>query len=89
MTNIDETAAADYALHIARERDVKFIRLWFSDILGALKGIVITVEELEDALARGVTFDGSAIQGFAREEESDMVAMPDASTFRILPWRPQ
>ena len=63
--------------------------LWFSDILGNLKGVVITIEELPDALDNGVGFDGSSIQGFARTNESDMVAMPDLNTFSILPWRPR
>ena len=80
--------AKEFVLKTARDNDVKFIRLWFSDILGSLKGFAITVEELEDALAEGVGFDGSAIEGFARIHESDMTAMPDPSTFRILPWRP-
>ena len=80
--------AKEFVLRTARENDVKFIRLWLSDILGNLKGFAITVEELEDALERGVSFDGSAIEGFARIEESDMVAKPDPTTFRILPWRP-
>ena len=69
--------------------DVKFVRLWFTDILGALKGLAITIEELEDALVRGVGFDGSSIQGFARIDESDMIALPDPTTFRILTWRPR
>ena len=68
---------------------LEFIRLWFSDILGSLKGFAITVEELEDALEQGVGFDGSSIEGFARTHESDMIARPDPTTFRILPWRPQ
>ena len=63
------------------EEDVKFIRLWFADILGHVKGIAITVEELEEALVRGVTFDGSSIQGFARDTEWDMVLLPDPTTF--------
>ena len=79
----------DYVLHNAREADVKFIRLWFTDILGNLKGFATTIEELEDAMIRGVGFDGSSIQGFARVDESDMVALPDPATFRILPWRPR
>lgn len=79
----------DYVLHSAREADVKFIRLWFTDILGNLKGFATTIEELEDAMIRGVGFDGSSIQGFARVDESDMVALPDPATFRILPWRPR
>ncbi len=84
-----DRSAIDYVLHTARENDVRFIRLWFADILGNLKGFAITVEELEDALESGVGFDGSAIQGFARTDESDMVALPDPTTFRILPWRPK
>ena len=79
----------EYVLHEARENDVKFIRLWFTDILGLLKGVAVTVEELENALTRGMAFDGSSIQGFARSDESDMFAMPDPTTFAILPWRPR
>ena len=85
----EQTEAQEFVLRTARENDVKFIRLWFSDILGNLKGFAITVEELEDALEQGVGFDGSAIEGFARMNESDMVAKPDPTTFRILPWRPR
>jgi glutamine synthetase len=81
--------AVNYVLHAASERDVKFIRLWFTDILGTLKGLAITVDELEEALVRGVTIDGSAIAGFARSDESDMIAMPDPSTWQLLPWRPR
>ena len=81
--------AIGYVLHTARENDVKFIRLWFTDILGSLKGVAITVEELESALTRGVGFDGSSIEGFARSDESDMYAVPDPTTFSILPWRPR
>ena len=87
LQEMDE--AQKYVLTMARENDVKFIRLWFSDILGNLKGFAITVEELEEALIRGVGFDGSSILGFARIDESDMIAMPDPTTFRILPWRPR
>ena len=89
MTTEHDKQAIEYVLHTAREEDVKFIRLWFSDILGNMKGIAITVEELEDALTRGVTFDGSSIQGFARDTEWDMILLPDPTTFRILPWRPR
>jgi glutamine synthetase len=78
----------EYVLRMAKEQDVKFIRLWFSDILGSLKSVAITVEELEGALEEGKGFDGSSIEGFARIDESDMVAMPDPNTFAILPWRP-
>lgn len=82
-------AAKEYVLKTVRDNDVKFIRLWFTDILGALKGVAITAQELEEALDQGVGFDGSSIEGFARIDESDMVAMPDPTTFRILPWRPR
>ncbi len=81
--------AREYVLKIAKEHDVKFIRLWFSDILGMLKSFAITVEELQRALDEGMGFDGSSIEGFARIDESDMVAMPDPDTFQLLPWRPQ
>jgi glutamine synthetase len=74
-------------LKLVKEHDVKFIRLWFTDILGFLKSFSITVEELEKALEEGMGFDGSSIQGFARIDESDMVALPDPDTLQILPWR--
>jgi len=83
----DESKA--YVLKMAKEHDVKFIRLWFTDILGVLKSFAITVEELENALENGMGFDGSSIEGFARIDESDMVAMPDPDTFKLLPWRPR
>ena len=79
----------EYILEQAKAYDVKFIRLWFTDILGYLKGFAITVGELEHALEEGMGFDGSSIEGFARIDESDMVAMPDPSTFTLLPWRPK
>jgi len=78
-----------YVLNQAKEQDVKFIRLWFTDILGFLKSFAITVEELETSLTEGQGFDGSSIQGFARIDESDMIAMPDPTTFVVLPWRPR
>lgn len=74
-------------LQIAKQRNVKFIRLFFTDILGFLKSFAITVRELEGALEDGRGFDGSSIVGFVRIDESDMVAMPDPSTFKILPWK--
>jgi glutamine synthetase len=74
-------------LRIAKDRKVKFVRLWFTDILGFLKSFAITIRELEVALEDGMGFDGSSIAGFVRIDESDMVAMPDPSTFRILPWK--
>ena len=84
-----EHEARQYVLRTAKENDVKFIRLWFTDILGTLKGFAITEAELEGALEYGMAFDGSTVQGFARRDESDMVAMPDPTTFSILPWRPR
>jgi glutamine synthetase len=78
-----------YVLQTCRDKDIKFIRLWFTDILGSLKSFAITVEELEQALEEGQGFDGSSIEGFARIDESDMVAMPDPATFQVLPWRPR
>ena len=77
----------EYALKVARENNVKFIRLWFTDILGFQKSVAVTIPQLEDTLENGVSFDGSSIQGFARREESDMRARPDPSTFHLLPWR--
>jgi glutamine synthetase len=78
----------EYVLKTAKDQGVKFIRLWFTDILGMLKSFAITYGELEKALEEGMGFDGSSIQGFARIDESDMIAMPEPSTFQILPWRP-
>ncbi len=83
------TDQREFVLQSCREQDVKFIRLWFTDILGFLKSFAITVEELEEALDEGKGFDGSSIEGFARIDESDMVAIPDPNTFQILPWRPR
>jgi len=85
----DRAAERDFVVRTAQENDVKFIRLWFTDILGHLKGFAITVEDLEDAIEQGVGFDGAAIEGFARIDESDMRAFPDPTTFRLLPWRPR
>ncbi len=76
-------------LKIAKEQDVKFIRLWFTDILGQVKSFSITDAELQGALENGMGFDGSSITGYQSIEESDMVALPDPNTFQILPWRPQ
>lgn len=79
----------EYVLKMAKEHDVKFIRMWFTDILGFLKSFTITVEELEGALEEGMGFDGSSIEGFARIDESDMMAFPDPDTWCLLPWRPK
>jgi len=77
----------EFVLRTIEERDIRFIRLWFTDILGTLKSVAIAPAELDSAFEEGIGFDGSAIQGFAREFESDMLAKPDPSTFTILPWR--
>ena len=77
----------EYVLKQSKEHNVKFVRLWFTDILGFLKSFAVTVNELETSMVDGQGFDGSSIQGFARIDESDMVAMPDPDTFAILPWR--
>ncbi|MDD5584829.1 MAG: glutamine synthetase family protein [Candidatus Omnitrophica bacterium] len=76
-------------LRLVKEKDVNFIKLWFADITGQMKGFSITRAELEGALEEGMGFDGSSIKGFARIDESDMMAMPDPSTFTILPYRPK
>ncbi len=78
----------EYVLNAVKENGIKFIRLWFTDVLGFLKSFAITEEELEGALDEGMGFDGSSNQGFARIQESDMVAYPDPTSFTILPWRP-
>ena len=84
-----QAADREFVVREAKEQDVKFIRLWFSDILGNLKGFAIKADDLADAMEHGVGFDGSAIEGFARSYENDMRAFPDPSTFSILPWRPR
>ena len=96
MTQLKEPGQRDtdeeairFVLYAARENDVRFIRLWFTDILGTLKGFAITVDELEGVLRDGASFDGASIEGMARADETDMVAMPDPSTWQILPWRPR
>ncbi len=81
------TLDREQILRIVRDENVKFIRFWFTDILGFLKSFAITPSELEGGLAEGMGFDGSSIEGFARIHESDMIAMPDPKTFKILPWR--
>src|SRR3954468_22653235 len=78
---------AEFVLRTVEERGIEFIRLWFTDVLGTLKSFAITPQELEDAFAEGKGFDGSSIDGFSRIQESDMIAMPDPSTFQNLPWQ--
>ena len=77
----------DFVLRTIEERGVKFVRLWFTDVVGTLKSVAITPAEVEGAFAEGLGFDGSAIEGFTRAYEADMLAHPDPSTFQILPWR--
>ncbi|GAB6897814.1 glutamine synthetase family protein [Kineosporia succinea] len=77
----------EFILRSIEERDIRFIRLWFTDILGSLKSVSIAPAELEGAFAEGIGFDGSAIEGLARVHEADMIAKPDPSTFQVLPWR--
>jgi len=79
----------EFVLRSMEERDVRFVRLWFTDVLGFLKSVAISPAEVEGAFDEGIGFDGSAIEGFARVYESDMVARPDPTTFQILPWRDQ
>ena len=76
----------DYVLRTVEERGVRLVRLWFTDVLGNLKSFAISPAELENALQDGMTFDGSAIDGFGRVQEADVLAMPDADTFEVLPW---
>ncbi|MEO5652908.1 MAG: glutamine synthetase family protein, partial [Marmoricola sp.] len=77
----------DFVLRALEERDVRFVRLWFTDVLGYLKSVSIAPQELENSFDEGIGFDGSAIEGFARVTEADMLAHPDPSTFQLLPWR--
>jgi glutamine synthetase len=76
-------------IEVIQQQNVKFIKLWFSDIHGILKSFALPVEELEYAFEEGMGFDGSSIKGFARIDESDMIARPDPTTFTLLPWRPK
>ena len=77
----------EFVLRSIEERDIRFVRLWFTDVLGFLKSVAVAPAELEGAFAEGIGFDGSAIEGLARVHEADMLARPDPSTFQVLPWR--
>ncbi len=82
----EEDKAREYVARTVKDSNIRFISLWFTDILGFLKSFTITPRELEVALSEGMGFDGSSVEGFARIDESDMLALPDPATFRILPW---
>src|ERR1700750_296688 len=77
----------DFVLRALEERDVRFVRLWFTDVLGFLKSVAVAPAELEGAFAEGIGFDGSAGEGVARGDEAGMIAKPDTSPFQLLPWR--
>ncbi|MGL5929327.1 MAG: type I glutamate--ammonia ligase [Dermatophilaceae bacterium] len=77
----------EFVLRTIEERDIRFVRLWFTDVLGTLKSVAVAPAELEGAFAEGIGFDGSVIEGFARVYEADMLAKPDPATFQVLPWR--
>lgn len=79
----------DFVLKTIKSRDVHFVRFWFTDVMGNMKSFAVIPSELDNAFADGMGFDGSCIEGFALEAESDMLAFPDASTFQVLPWRPE
>lgn len=79
----------DFVLRTIEKRNVRFVQLWFTDVLGKLKSFSISSEDLEEAFMEGIGFDGSSIEGFVSQEESDMLAFPDATTFQVLPWRPE
>jgi glutamine synthetase len=87
MSSDQMSKQQEFVLRTIEERDIRFIRLWFTDVLGTLKSVAIAPAELQSAFEEGIGFDGSAIQGFARQHESDMLAKPDPATFSILPWR--
>jgi len=76
----------EFVLRTIEERDIRFVRLWFTDVLGSLKSVAVAPAELEGAFAEGIGFDGSAIEGLARVYEADMLVRPDPSTFAVLPW---
>src|ERR671929_1818962 len=77
----------DFVLRTIEERGVKFVRLWFTDVIGTLKSVAIAPAEVEGAFSEGIGFDGSAIEGLTRVSESDMLMRPDPSTYQVLPWR--
>jgi glutamine synthetase len=86
-TELARAEACAEVRRAAEEADIKFIRLWFTDVVGRLKSFAITRDELDGAMANGMGFDGSSVTGFNAIEESDMIAMPDPTTFKVMPWR--
>ena len=84
-TNMDRQE--DFVIRSLEERNIRFVRLWFTDVLGFLKSVAVAPAELDGAFAEGIGFDGSAVEGFARVFEADMIVKPDPSTFQLLPWR--
>src|SRR3954471_20297504 len=89
MSSSEQPQSVDDVKALVDEHGIRFIRFWFTDILGQLKSFAVNRAELDDAFEGGMGFDGSSITGFNAIEESDMIAMPDASTFKVLPWRPE
>src|SRR3954452_21705513 len=87
MASNEQPQSVDDVKALVDDHGIRFIRFWFTDILGQLKSFSINKEELDDAFEGGMGFDGSSITGFNAIEESDMIAMPDAKTFKVLPWR--
>ncbi len=83
---MDVESQQDYVLRTVEERGIRFVQLWFTDVLGTPKALNITPAELENALEGGMTFDGSTVDGFSRVQESDVLAWPDPKTFQVLPW---
>src|ERR671926_838880 len=75
----------EFVLRTLEDRQIRFVRLWFTDVLGTLKSVAVAPAELDNAFSEGIGFDGSAIEGFARASESDMIARPDPGTFQVLP----
>lgn len=85
---MDQQQHIDFVLRTVEERGIRFVHLWFVDVLGRLKSLAISPEDLEVAFEEGIGFDGSSIEGFTSPEEADMLAFPDPTTFQVLPWRP-
>ena len=85
---MDQQQQIDFVLRTVEERSIRFVRLWFADVLGRLKSFAISPEDLDVAFEEGIGFDGSSVEGFTTPEEADMLAFPDPSTFQVLPWRP-